>query len=633
MFITNVINYYLDKLRTAIPYTPYFLNLRLNSQKKNKISYIPEKHPYDFQYIPPTQLNDNLEKINVLVINSGTFGGSFSFLKQWIKENSSKYNIFILEYEINTEFRLYNNGLAKERISIISLSVFNELIKSLGISLIFVNELTKTYVIKMITIIKASNIPYEYFIHDYLCINPYHFDILQDEQAEPLIKWKEEWHSFLSCAFKLYTPSNAAKEIVLKHYPDLKILVKKHKPLYKFFNIYSKENSNKAILTVGILGAIGRHKGKEAILALARKIKQKRLAVKLKVIGYLYIPPEEGLDDIIEITGYYSYEQLPSLIKQSEIAFFLFPSIWHETYSYVCDEIIQLGYPILIFGLGAQKERINDGLFGWISPLELKTSGLLNKIIELGRNRGLIAEKADQIKKHQKERIDIIIPVFNSLSYLSSCINSVIKNTDLESNILIIDDASTDPAIPEYINSIQNSNPLINITSWRNKTNLGFVKTVNKALSKSDNHCVILNSDTIVPKGWLSRLIQPLKTNYKTASVTPYSNAATICSFPYIKEYNNLPEGYSVEMLDSIFCDLNKDKTLQIPTGVGFCMAMNRNTINDIGYFDEEAFGMGYGEENDWCIRATQKGYKHIHVQDLFVYHLSRTKSIDLANN
>ena len=58
-----------------------------------------------------------------------------------------------------------------------------------------------------------------------------------------------------------------------------------------------------------------------------------------------------------------------------------------------------------------------------------------------------------------------------------------------------------------------------------------------------------------------------------------------------------------------------------MPTGVGFCMGMNLKAIQEVGLLDEENFGKGYGEENDWCQRAIAAGYENVHVDNLFVYH------------
>ncbi|EAR07921.1 predicted glycosyltransferase [Reinekea sp. MED297] len=50
-------------------------------------------------------------------------------------------------------------------------------------------------------------------------------------------------------------------------------------------------------------------------------------------------------------------------------------------------------------------------------------------------------------------------------------------------------------------------------------------------------------------------------------------------------------------------------------------MYIRRDALNEVGLFDSEAFPRGYGEENDWCMRARQKGWKHLFDPSVFVYH------------
>jgi O-antigen biosynthesis protein len=53
----------------------------------------------------------------------------------------------------------------------------------------------------------------------------------------------------------------------------------------------------------------------------------------------------------------------------------------------------------------------------------------------------------------------------------------------------------------------------------------------------------------------------------------------------------------------------------------GFCMLIRRQVIETVGLFDEETFGAGYGEENDFCIRARQKGWRLVAADDAYVFH------------
>ena len=65
----------------------------------------------------------------------------------------------------------------------------------------------------------------------------------------------------------------------------------------------------------------------------------------------------------------------------------------------------------------------------------------------------------------------------------------------------------------------------------------------------------------------------------------------------------------------------NAGRSVELPTTVGFCMYIRRAALADIGLFDAETFGRGYGEENDFCLRASARGWRHLLACDTFVYH------------
>ena len=219
--------------------------------------------------------------------------------------------------------------------------------------------------------------------------------------------------------------------------------------------------------------------------------------------------------------------------------------------------------------------------------------------------------------------VDIIIPIYNAYEYTVKCIESVYKNTNSPYNLYLINDCSIDDKIDELLNKLdmeEKPSFMKKMVVIKNENNLGFIRTVNKAVELSSNHVVLLNTDTEVPTGWLSRLIRPIIYNSNIASVTPFSNCATICSFPNFCEDNILPEGISLNDLDLLFKKYGSSNTIEIPTGVGFCMALNRACINKIGMFDT-VYGKGYGEENDWCCRAVKNGFVNVMITNLFVYH------------
>lgn len=213
-------------------------------------------------------------------------------------------------------------------------------------------------------------------------------------------------------------------------------------------------------------------------------------------------------------------------------------------------------------------------------------------------------------------KVDILIPVFNGFEILVRLINSIERHTAGDFRLLIGDDCSVDERIWPYLRELVDSVDF-EVHCIRNSRNLGFIKTINKLAGYARSHFIILNSDTIVTAGWLDKMVQPILDNPHIASVTPFTNAGTICSFPTFMTDSPLPE-VDLDQYAEAFTLFSY--LLEIPTAVGFCMAINYSVYSAIGFFDE-IYGLGYGEENDWCQRARMYGYKHVIQCSCIVYH------------
>ena len=214
---------------------------------------------------------------------------------------------------------------------------------------------------------------------------------------------------------------------------------------------------------------------------------------------------------------------------------------------------------------------------------------------------------------------DIIIPVYNGVNFLPQLFDTIRRNTTAPYRLIIIDDCSPDPSVKPLLETEISHNP--NSLLLCNDRNLGFIGSVNRAVEHAKNDFVLLNTDVEVPPYWLERLMAPIVNDSKVASATPFTNAGTICSFPVMNRDNELLVHATVDRIDAAFRHVNPEKlTVDLPTGVGFCMAMSRAVWSRIGGFNP-IFGRGYGEENDWCQRAKVTGFTNILVPNLFVYH------------
>lgn len=220
------------------------------------------------------------------------------------------------------------------------------------------------------------------------------------------------------------------------------------------------------------------------------------------------------------------------------------------------------------------------------------------------------------------KRCDIIIPVYNALDCLKECVDSVIKNTDLKENgLILIDDKSPDDNVRLYLNEIEKKYNDINVEILYNETNLGFVGTVNRGMKYSQNDVLLLNSDTEVPMKWLDRMKKCAYSDKTISTVTALSNNATLVSVPIGLQSNIVPSKYTFEEYANVVAEASFLDYPDLPTAHGFCMFIKRDVLDIVGYFDEEKFGRGYGEENDFSFRCLDFGFRNVVCDEVIVLH------------
>lgn len=220
------------------------------------------------------------------------------------------------------------------------------------------------------------------------------------------------------------------------------------------------------------------------------------------------------------------------------------------------------------------------------------------------------------------KKVDIIIPIYNAYEYTEECIKSILKQTDLNLHTLVlINDKSPDETILPMLERYKEENSEKNIVVLDNQQNMGFVKTVNKGMQYSENDVILLNSDTEVTKNWVEKIQKCADSNPYIATVTPLTNNGTICSVPNFGIDNELPSNLSLEEYAEMIEKISQNRYPELTTGNGFCMYIKREVIQELGLFDDETFGKGYGEENDFCYRALDHGYTNVLCDNTFIYH------------
>ncbi len=227
--------------------------------------------------------------------------------------------------------------------------------------------------------------------------------------------------------------------------------------------------------------------------------------------------------------------------------------------------------------------------------------------------------------------VHVVVPVYRGITLTRRCLDSLAaSDLPADCHVTLIDDASPEDGMAAmlagFVEAASGAAP--SGPGWemlRNATNLGFVASVNRGMGHRPSHdVVLLNSDTEVPSGWLQRLRSAAYRRKDIGTVTPFSNCGSLASYPAPNVENALPANLPLERLDRFFQFANAGMTVDIPTGVGFCFFIRRDCLDGTGAFDEAAFGKGYGEENDFCLRASRHGWTHVLAADCFVYHKGR---------
>ena len=246
---------------------------------------------------------------------------------------------------------------------------------------------------------------------------------------------------------------------------------------------------------------------------------------------------------------------------------------------------------------------------------------ILNKY----KKETLSNETINNIMNAIENQVTIIIPIYNAFEDTEKCIESVLKYTTLDFELILIDDNSSDERISDLLNKYSK---FPNIKTIKNKINQGFTRNINLGIQQTTNDVIILNSDTIVTPKWIQKILISAYSDERIGTVTPISNASDI-SVPEMNKNNEIPSFLNIDEMASLVEKTSVNGNMIAPTGNGFCMFIKRSTINDIGLFDEKNFGKGYGEETDFTMRANINGWKNVRNDSIFIYH-KRSASFSL---
>lgn len=218
-----------------------------------------------------------------------------------------------------------------------------------------------------------------------------------------------------------------------------------------------------------------------------------------------------------------------------------------------------------------------------------------------------------------RREVAIVVPVYDAPAAVQACLDSVLAQTAGAARLIVIDDASPDPAIAPLLAQYRGCR---GVTLLANDRNRGFTATANRGIEVAGRaDVVLLNADTEVAAHWLTGLRRAAWAAPDTASATAVSDNAGAFSVPELEQRNPLPTGWHFAQAALALRQHAGSAYPRLPTGNGFCLYLKRAALDAVGVLDAEAFSQGYGEENDWCQRAAVAGWQHVIAGDVFVRH------------
>ncbi|QOD93246.1 glycosyltransferase [Chryseoglobus sp. 28M-23] len=200
---------------------------------------------------------------------------------------------------------------------------------------------------------------------------------------------------------------------------------------------------------------------------------------------------------------------------------------------------------------------------------------------------------------------------------MADCIDALLRHTPHDARLLVLDDASTDAETIAMLAGLDERVEVI-----RNESNLGYTRNVNMGIREAGaDDVVLLNSDTVVGPLWLQRLRWVAYSRSMVGAVSAVSDNAGAFAIPTAGAANNWESVYGWSNVARTLGNVVRNFSITAATAHGFCVFLRREALDDVGVFDEESFPRGYGEENDWSMRARARQWTCVVAPHVMVKH------------
>ncbi|SFV17639.1 Glycosyltransferase, GT2 family [Methylobacterium sp. 174MFSha1.1] len=249
--------------------------------------------------------------------------------------------------------------------------------------------------------------------------------------------------------------------------------------------------------------------------------------------------------------------------------------------------------------------------------LEEDNKELRAKRVSWAQNHSWISRSQEFVNmlSVSEPKVSIIVLSYNNWIYTSATLWSILSHSNYRNlEIIVVDNGSKDSS-PRNLNLFAARDNRIEVIL--SDDNLGYAGGNNLGLrAATGEYIILLNNDVYVTDGWVRDLVRPLLLDSSIGLVSPITN--NIGNEQKVKiNYSNMSE-MALEARKVV--RRHKRSRFETDSVAFFCAAIRREVVEEVGLLDE-SYGQGFFEDDDYCMRVRQAGYRIQIVDDVFIHH------------